>query len=149
MNPTFGPLDSIAPQLTDPERSFLARQLRSTQRYAVFTVVDLVAAAALTTWWVFDGLNHDTVEHTVASVSGGAKITFDSVYIEALTSGGAIARDTPSSPNSITLLCTACDFSPYVGSYVWYRGTLTNGNVVGALQSCGNVAFVRPGNPTP
>jgi len=57
VNPTFGPLDSIAPQLTDPERSFLARQLRSTQRYAVFTVVDLVVATALTIWWVFDGFS--------------------------------------------------------------------------------------------
>ena len=59
MNPTYPPLnsrlDAIAPQLTDPERSFLARQLRSTRRYAVFTVVDLVVAAALTTWWLFDG----------------------------------------------------------------------------------------------
>ena len=55
MNPTYDPLDSIAPQLTDSERSFLERQLRSTQRYAVFTVVDLVVAAVLTTWWLFDG----------------------------------------------------------------------------------------------
>ena len=55
MNPTYDPLDSIAPQLTDSERSFLERQLRSTRRYAVFTGVDLVVAAALTTWWLFDG----------------------------------------------------------------------------------------------
>jgi hypothetical protein len=59
VNPTYtppnSPLDSIAPQLTDRERSFLERQLRSTRRYAVFTVVDLVVAAGLTTWWLFDG----------------------------------------------------------------------------------------------
>ncbi len=59
MNPTYtllnSPLDSIAPQLTDRERSFLERQLRSTRRYAIFTVVDLVVAAGLTTWWLFDG----------------------------------------------------------------------------------------------
>ncbi len=57
MNPTFGPLDSIAPQLTDGERSFLERQLRSTRRYAVFTAVDLVVAAGLTAWWLFDGFS--------------------------------------------------------------------------------------------
>ena len=55
MNPTVGPLNSIGPQLTDAERSFLERQLRSTGRYAIFTAVDLLVAAALTTWWLFDG----------------------------------------------------------------------------------------------
>ncbi len=54
MNPTY-PFDSIEPQLTEQERSFLERQLRSTQRYAVFTAVDLLVALALTTWWLFDG----------------------------------------------------------------------------------------------
>ena len=48
-------LDSIEPQLTVQERSFLERQLRSTQRYAVFTAVDLIVAVALTAWWIFDG----------------------------------------------------------------------------------------------
>ncbi len=57
MNPTYGgPLDAIEAQLTERERSFLERQLRSTRRYAVFTAVDLLAAAALTAWWLFDGL---------------------------------------------------------------------------------------------
>ena len=65
MNPTYSAMDpaAIDPAAVDPielrltesERSFLARQLRSTQRYAVFTVVDLVAAAGLTVWWVIDG----------------------------------------------------------------------------------------------
>ncbi len=56
MNPTYGPLDPIEAQLTERERSFLERQLRSTGRYAVFTAVDLLVAAALTVWWLFDGL---------------------------------------------------------------------------------------------
>ncbi len=65
MNPMHATADSatparsspgpFAPQLTDRERSFLERQLRSTRRYAVFTVVDLLVAAGLTTWWLFDG----------------------------------------------------------------------------------------------
>ena len=59
MNPAYAPTDSplhrVAPQLTDSERSFLERQLRSTRRYAVFTVVDLIVAVALTSWWLFNG----------------------------------------------------------------------------------------------
>ena len=59
MNPAYTPMDSplhrVAPQLTDSERAFLERQLRSTRRYAVFTVVDLIVAVALTSWWLFDG----------------------------------------------------------------------------------------------
>ena len=55
MNPTY-PLDSIEAQLTERERSFLDRQLRSTQRYAVLTAVDLVVAVGLTAWSLFDGL---------------------------------------------------------------------------------------------
>ena len=56
MNPRFGPIDPIEAPLTEQERSFLERQLRSTRRYAVFTAVDLLVATALTTWWLFDGL---------------------------------------------------------------------------------------------
>ncbi len=56
MSATLDPLDSIELQLTDRERSFLARQLRSTRRYVVFTAVDLLVAVALTAWWLFDGL---------------------------------------------------------------------------------------------
>ncbi len=54
MSSTYGSLDSIEP-LTERERSFLERQLRSTRRYAVFTAVDLLVALALTGWWFFDG----------------------------------------------------------------------------------------------
>ena len=56
MNPSYATLDSIEAQLTERERSFLERQLRSTQRYAVFTAVDLLVAAGLTAWSLFDGL---------------------------------------------------------------------------------------------
>ncbi len=56
MNRSFGPLDPIEAQLTERERSFLERQLRSTRRYAVLTAVDLLVAAALTGWCLFDGL---------------------------------------------------------------------------------------------
>ncbi len=55
MNPTYGPPDPIEAQLTERERSFLERQLRSTQRYAVFTAVGLLVAVALTVWWILDG----------------------------------------------------------------------------------------------
>ena len=55
MNPTYSPPDAVGPQLTDSERSFLERQLRSTQRYLVFTAVDLAVAAGLAIWWVLDG----------------------------------------------------------------------------------------------
>ena len=55
MSLAFGPLDSIEPQLTEQERSFLERQLRSTRRYTLFMAVDLVVAALLCVWWVFDG----------------------------------------------------------------------------------------------
>ncbi len=55
MSATLDPLDSIELQLTDRERSFLERQLRSTRRYAVFTAVDLLVAVAITAWWFFDG----------------------------------------------------------------------------------------------
>ncbi len=56
MNPTYGSLDPIEAQLTERERSFLERQLRSTRRYAIFTAVDLLVAAALSAWWLLDGL---------------------------------------------------------------------------------------------
>ena len=56
MSSTDAVIHPIAEQLTEQERSFLERQLRSTQRYAVFTAVDLVVALALALWSVFDGL---------------------------------------------------------------------------------------------
>jgi len=55
MSSTTDALDPTALRLTEQERSFLERQLRSTQRYAVFTVVDLLVAVGLTVWWVLDG----------------------------------------------------------------------------------------------
>ncbi len=55
MSSTPAPPDSTDAQLTEKERVFLERQLRSTRRYAIFTAVDLVVALALTTWWFFDG----------------------------------------------------------------------------------------------
>jgi hypothetical protein len=55
MNPTYSPLDAVGPQLTDSERSFLERQLRNTQRYLVFTAVDLAVSVGLAIWWVLDG----------------------------------------------------------------------------------------------
>ena len=55
MSAALDAVDRAEADLTERERAFLARQLRSTQRYAVFTAVDLVVALALTAWWFFDG----------------------------------------------------------------------------------------------
>ncbi len=41
--------------LTPDECSFLARQIRSTRRYAIFTAVDLCVALALASWSLVDG----------------------------------------------------------------------------------------------
>ena len=55
MSSTPAPPDSTDAQLSEKDRAFLERQLRSTRRYAIFTAVDLVVALALTAWWFFDG----------------------------------------------------------------------------------------------
>ena len=49
------PPTASPPQLSEQERSFLERQLRSTKRYAVFTVVDLCVAVGLGIWALLDG----------------------------------------------------------------------------------------------
>lgn len=54
MSAATNPPDSLALQLTEQEKSFLERQLRSTRRYALFTAVDLVVAVGLTAWWALN-----------------------------------------------------------------------------------------------
>lgn len=55
MSSAPSPPSAPTAQLSERERSFLERQLRSTKRYAVFTAVDLCVAVGLALWAALDG----------------------------------------------------------------------------------------------